>query len=441
MLLVLVGIFALALGLRLWGVNFGLPYAYHVDEPTYVSAALNLGAGIIGRQPNPTGFSNVLFGEYVSYLIMGRIAGIFASVADFEQAYRLDPSMFLLLGRLTSALMGALTALVIYRLGRESAGRPAGWLAGSFVAVAFLHVRDSHYGVPDVAMTFFVSLTVLFCVLAVQQPRRWFRYLAAASGGFAIAVKWSAWPVLAPLILTAFMRPPRTIAPRQDNFIRQTLTSILFFAGGLMLGGFQLLLKPAVYLEYATRELRAGEGGGFGLWQIDTVSGWTFYLKTLAYGLGIVLLVLAIVGCLRRTVLAVRSRDRVSFILLSFPLAYYLVMGVSRHYFARYALPLVPFAALFAAEAIVSLLPRPGARHAGLARVLRDAAGRGGGRPTAGPGHRARCASDPAGHAHLGQELDRSQPPSRDEDRRGLADAWAASVDIGKADAWLRQGI
>jgi hypothetical protein len=86
--LFLIAILALALGLRIWGIGFGLPYPYHPDEPTYVSAALNLGAGIIGRQPNPTGFSNILFGEYASYYLAGRLTGLFSSAAAFEQAYR-----------------------------------------------------------------------------------------------------------------------------------------------------------------------------------------------------------------------------------------------------------------------------------------------------------------------------------------------------------------
>src|SRR5512135_1886759 len=95
--LILVAIFVVAVGLRIWGIGFGLPYPYHADEPTYVSAALNLGAGIIGRQPNPTGFSNILFGEYGAYYLIGRLAGLFSSTAAFEQAYRADPSVFLLL--------------------------------------------------------------------------------------------------------------------------------------------------------------------------------------------------------------------------------------------------------------------------------------------------------------------------------------------------------
>ncbi len=356
--LILVAIFVLALGLRLWGIGFGLPYPYHADEPTYVSAALNLGAGIIGRQPNPTGFSNILFGEFASYYLAGRLSGLFSSAAAFEQAYRSDPSIFLLLGRLTSALFGSATVLVLYWLGTRLNRRVVGWLAALFLAVAFLHVRDSHYGVPDVATTFFVSLAVLFCVLASQKHSSKYLGAAAVSTGYAIVTKWSVWPIGIPLLI-AFVyhfwwRARSTKVPLASQLLSM-LAILLCFAGGFAIGGFQLLLKPGTYLEYALREARAGEAGGFGLWQIDTVPGWEFYLKTLLYGLDVVALVLGVLGLARRTVLAVRRREAASAVLISFPLVYFLVMGSTQHYFARYALPLIPFVVLGAAEATMAV--------------------------------------------------------------------------------------
>jgi 4-amino-4-deoxy-L-arabinose transferase-like glycosyltransferase len=372
--LALAGILVLALALRLWGIGFGLPYAYHFDEPTYVSAALNLGARIIGRQPNPTGFSNLLFGEYAVYFVAGRLVGWFASVGDFERAYRLDPTAFLLLGRVTSALLGTLNVLAVYQVGKTWAHRGQGLLAALFLAVAFLHVRDSHYGVPDITAACLVSVTVVFCLLMVRQPARGYSYLAAATGGLAIAVKWSVWPLLITLSLAVFFRwQMRGEKLAIGQLSRYLLSLLLCFVGGLILGGFQLFLKPAVYLEYALREAAAGEGGGFGAWQIDTVAGWLFYLKTAAYGLGLVFLALAVLGGLWRAVQAVRNRDRLSLLLLSFPVCYYLIMGATRHYFARYALPLVPFAAVFAAEPIWALAQmdtRQQALAKGLAALL-----------------------------------------------------------------------
>ncbi len=376
--LALAVILGVALVLRLWGIGFGLPYAYHVDEPTYVSAALNLGARIIGRQPNPTGFSNMLFGEYALYFVAGRVAGLFASVSDFERAYRSDPTAFLLLGRLTSAVLGTLNVLAVYYIRKALAHRLQGLLAALFLAVAFLHVRDSHFGVPDIAAASLVSVTVLFCLLSLKRPNPAYLYLGAAAGALAVAVKWSVWPVLVTLGLAVLFRwQTRGEGVGVGRFGRQLILALLCFAGGLLLGGFQLFIKPGTYLEYALRESAAGEGGGFGAWQIDTVPGWLFYLKTAVYGLGPVFLALAVLGgvaCLARVV---RNRDRPSLLLLSFPVCYYLIMGATRHYFARYALPLVPFAAVFAVEpiwALARLSGRSAAWAKGAATLLAAAA-------------------------------------------------------------------
>lgn len=368
----LTAILAAALGLRTWGIGFGLPYAYHVDELTYVSAALNLGAGVIGKQPNPTGFSNILFGEYALYFIFGRIAGIFQTAADFERAYRADPSVFLTLSRLTSGLLGAANVLVVYWLGKTLCGRLTGLLAAALLAVAFLHVRDSHYGVPDIAATLFVSLAVLGCVMGLE--RRQWRYvgLGAMAGGLALATKWSVAWVMLPIVLAAIwlgVGSRHADEKRPNPWMAATVVGICL-SGGLLVGGFQLFLKPTTYLEYALREARSGTAGGFGFWQIDTVPGWLFYIKTLGYGLGVLMGGLALLGIIKRLLLALSSRDLLSVLLLVFPITYFLLMGATRHYFARYALPLVPFATVFAADGIVWLAGQLTGRSRPLGSVI-----------------------------------------------------------------------
>jgi hypothetical protein len=347
-------IIGIAATLRIWGIRFGLPYAYHVDEPAYVSAALNLGAGAIGRQPNPTGFSNILFLQYATYFVLGRLTNIFASITEFEQAYRADPSFFLLLGRLTSTILGTLNVLVIYLLGKEVKSRTVGVLAAFILSIAFLHVRDSHYAVPDVALAFFISLAVFFSVLALQNEKHKFLYLASTSAGFAIATKWTAWPTFIPIILAFFFYRRLYFQASNSLVFRWILISLVSLAGGFVIGGFQLLMQPITYYNYAIRELRSGSSGGFGIWQIDTLPGYLFYLKTLLFGLGFALLIFAVIGFFRRLVAVVAHKDWPSVLVLSFPLPYFLIMGSTRHYFARYALPLIPFLALFAAETIAA---------------------------------------------------------------------------------------
>lgn len=364
-------ILLLAIILRVWGVGYGLPYSYHVDEPTYVSAALNLGAGTIGKQPNPTGYSNILFGEFAAYYLAGRVTGQFPTTAAFEQAYRSDPSVFLLLGRLTSVLLGAATVLVVYGLGKHSAKQSVGLLAALFLAVAFLQVRDSHFGVPDAPATFFVSLSVLLCLLAARTRAKKYFALAAATTAYAIATKWNVWPVIIPLIIATLMGL-RALSPRVNRraWWLIIIVVVIFFFIGFALGGFELMLKPGVYLEYALREAQAGEAGGFGYWQIDTLPGWLFYGKTLLYGIGPILLILTALGLTRRLVMVVKERDTTSLLLIAFPVLYFLFMGATQHYFARYTLPLVPFATVLAADIIAVTVMRWRSGREKLATVL-----------------------------------------------------------------------
>src|SRR5512135_2436316 len=175
----LAGIVVLGAGLRSWGINFGLPFTYHVDEPTYISAALNLGAGNIGRQLNPPALPNLLFLEYGAYYVAERVSRSIASVAEFEKIYRSDPSMFFLLGRLTTALLGVLNVLIIYIVGKKASNPVVALLSALFLSVAFLHVRDSHFAVPDVMMTTLVTTSILFCLLALKEADGKSLFLAA----------------------------------------------------------------------------------------------------------------------------------------------------------------------------------------------------------------------------------------------------------------------
>jgi len=372
----LVGILALALALRLWGIGFGFPYAYHFDEPAYVRTALRLGAGIIDSQPSTTGFLNILFCEDMAYFIGGRISGLFASA---EQFWRTDPNASLiLLGRLTSGFMGVLGVLAVYKLGKEIYGRLAGQLAALFLAVVFLHVRDSHYAVPDITAASLTSLAVLFSILTIRRRSRGFLYLAAATTGYAITTKWSVGVVIVPLVVAAFPGLRTADSPIRRSKARYWLLAGGSLLGGFLAGGFQLALKPALYLDRAFFEWEAGEAGGFWFWRVDTVPGWLFYLKTLNYGLGTVLLGLTLVGFVRRLATFARGRDRMSILLLSFPVLYFLPMSSTRHYFARYALPLAPFCALFGAEAVMAVSAWAGTRKTrwrwGLAVILTLAA-------------------------------------------------------------------
>jgi Dolichyl-phosphate-mannose-protein mannosyltransferase len=351
-------IMLLAFTLRIWGIEYGLPYIYHVDEHYYINTALKLGAGIINNPPYaPTGLSNLLFGEYASYYAVGKLAGIFTSTKEFESVFLRDPSNFYFLGRLTSALLGTATCFTLYMLGKKVFTPIMGLVAAGFLAVSFLHVRDSHYSVPDVAMTFFVTLAITLSAVALHNNSRRYIYMASLAAGLAIAMKWTALPVVITIgwaSLWVGIESGKHIIGRFVNW--STGFTVLTFVMGFALGSPQIFINPTPYISEAIQLAQAGRGGGFSIWQVDTLPGWLFYGKTLLIGVGPILLILGITGILRQLILTVKTGDKVSIVLLSFPLVYYMIMGSTRNYFVRYSLPLLPFIALFAAETVIGTL-------------------------------------------------------------------------------------
>src|SRR5438093_9980860 len=145
--------------LRFWGIQFGLPDDFaRPDEEKLIGAALN----ILQGDPNPhfflypTLFIFVISAAYAVLSGVERLAGATASQADFVAQSIADPSLLHLTARLLAAAAGVATIPVLYSAVRRVSSARAALIASGFLAVAFLHVRDSHFGVTDVPATFLI---------------------------------------------------------------------------------------------------------------------------------------------------------------------------------------------------------------------------------------------------------------------------------------------
>lgn len=358
---ILIFILIVAFVIRVWGSSFGLPYNYHFDEQFYVNTALALGDGVLNNPPyNPTGLSNILFPQFAAYYLVGKIIGEFSSPQVFEAVFRTDPTIFYLLARLTVIVFGAATILALFLLGRASSNSKVGLLAAGFLAVNFLSVRDSHYSVPDIPMVFFVVLAVGLAANGLRHTRRWNIYLAGLAGGLAVAMKWTGFPVIAAVMWASVSLEHKVHSGIIGKLVNRTvIVSLLAFVIGFALSSPQILINPTPYVELALNLSQVGNGDNLSLTSSAVLNKWLFYGESLYYGGGIILIPLGIVGVMRRLKLAVKARDPMSILLLSFPLFYVIIIiAVTNNRFIRYVLPLVPFLALFGAEAILVLWTR-----------------------------------------------------------------------------------
>jgi len=336
--LVLFGILLAALALRVWGIGFGLPYEYHVDEVQYVRQAASMGSR--GLEPvwwnNPPFYKYVLLAEYGGLFAVGKIFGWYASAADFGARHTVDPTLLYILARGTTALLGTLTVWVTYQIGKTAYSRVTGLLSAAFLAVCFLHVRDSHFAVNDIPLTFFTTMVLLAAVKIAQTGKvKWYA-MAGAALGFGFATKYSAALATLPIVVAHLFSPDFRFARGAWGW-RRVGIALLVAGGAAMLGSPYFVLTPGKVIRDAYQALYLAGQYGFDGWRIDPAGGFIFYLKTLSWGLGLGLLICASIG----VAFALIRRLPSDIILATFILASYVFWGRQQMYFARFIIPLI----------------------------------------------------------------------------------------------------
>lgn len=219
---------ALALAVRLVGLNFDQSHFYHPDERRIAEAVTQLSFHPL--QLNPHFFAYGSFPFYVTKLVTATLANFGSWFATYDGA--------VLTGRALSALWGTGTVLLLVLLGRRLYGARTGLLAGALLAATVLHVQNSHFATNDVPLTFLVLLALTFMVEIVDRGRPAAYAAAGAAIGLAVATKFSALPLLLPLAVAAAFRA------RSERTLRRAL-------GGIVLGCVAAAAAFAIGEPYA----------------------------------------------------------------------------------------------------------------------------------------------------------------------------------------------
>ncbi|MBU0570536.1 MAG: glycosyltransferase family 39 protein, partial [Candidatus Omnitrophica bacterium] len=147
--------------LRLWGIDFGLPFLSHQDEQIVVNHALAYGMGDL----NPHYFnippltSYLLFIVYGIYFLAGMAAGLFHTPLEFARHFFTDPGSFYIIGRLfIGVIPGAVSIVAVYIFAGRFLSRRAALFAASIMSVCFLNVANSHYIYTDMLLVMFTVL-------------------------------------------------------------------------------------------------------------------------------------------------------------------------------------------------------------------------------------------------------------------------------------------
>ncbi|MDO8585554.1 MAG: glycosyltransferase family 39 protein [Armatimonadota bacterium] len=359
-------IVAAAAALRLWAIGFGLPYEYRCDEGTIIAVAFKIAKG----DPNPHFFGYptlLIYLHTICYLVyygISRLLGVMHSPEDMAMMRLVDPTNFYLIGRTITVIAALGTVYVVYLIGRRAWGQRAGLLAAAFLAVAHLHVRDSHYGTTDVPATFLACLAVLFAVRAYQEQSGRLLPFAGILAGLAASVKYPLAISIVPVFAACLLQSKG--AAKSSRFLKLVKVGFLAALAFAVTSPFVLIDQHGFLRGFGgqVEHMQVGHGG------IDQGPGWLFHLKwTIWRGIGGPFTIAAIVGI----ILGLARRRRVDLIIFSFPIVFYAIVGSFHTHFARYVLPVVPFAALAAAyltDWITESLGRAAGARIGLAALL-----------------------------------------------------------------------
>lgn len=341
----LAAILAAGFGLRVWGVEHGLPAVYNLDEGAhFVKPAVRF----FSEGYNPHYFQNPPLFSYILHLVYAfGYGGIWPRGVgnEIRQIFASDPTELYTIGRVTAGLMGLGAATAIYFAGKKLFGVVAGLIAAALLALTYLPVYYGHLALNDSPTMLWVSLTILASVY-IYRTGSWWAYVAGGAGlGMSVASKYTSLAVVFTIITAFALRAYNDRAAFKQELPR------LFAAAGMSMLMFVVanpfsVLSPDEFAGQVRRQQKfSAEIPKLGL---DDTTGWQYYLWTLTWGFGWAPLAAAVVGF----GLLLKSNWQKAVLLIGFFVTFWFFMGMQERFYARWFLPVYPVLALYAGYAV-----------------------------------------------------------------------------------------
>ena len=324
---------------RFWGLTFGLP---HPDIRPDEGAVSAIAGTLYYGHWNPGNFVYPTLFMVVIAVVMRFVLPTWRRLLwDF----RIRPWMPIesttwryMIARILSAGAGVATILMLYRASARLFNRRAALVAALFIALAFLHVRDSHFGVTDIPMTFMLVVAFFFIVKMDGIGDTRSVLIAGAAAGLSTATKYNAMFVVLPGVFAL-------LTDHAGRRWPERLRRAGMFVGAMAIAFLVVCPFPVLDSEqffgdffFNARHLAEGHGRDLG-------PGWLYHATTtLRYGLGLPLLICGVAGLL---VLIVREPRKGTLVAL-YPVVFYVIAGRGRTVFFRHMLAMVPFLCLSA---------------------------------------------------------------------------------------------
>jgi len=352
----LIGIILLtALSVRLWGVNYDLPYIYHPDEPRYIAISQNIfKTGDLNphffNYPSLFFYINAL--AYVPYYLLGKLIGVFNTPNDILPPISLAMGVTqapmpttVLLGRIVTISFGVGTVGLTYFVGKQITGKTAvGVLASLMVAIAPTNVWHSRLVTPDTFVTFFSLASFLASILVYQEGKTWQYVVAGICVALTASSKYNGGLIVLPLLLAHFLHYGKAAFKQPKLYLALSLCGV----GFLTTTPYAVLdsSKFLTDLRFEAQHYSTGHAGMEG----NSLEWYLNYMWNTGGGLYL----LAVLGTLYGSIL----RPKETSLLVIFPLVYFAFISSFVVRNDRTFLPLTSFLFLLAAWFLITVFDK-----------------------------------------------------------------------------------
>ncbi len=336
-------IFLLFLAFSLPGVNWGVPALWNPDELVW-RADSALRGEMIFDETEPD-FNYPSLPKYVMFAI-GRVT--------YGMGY--SSSIFIIAARSFSALLGALSGVLIYYLTRMIGAKASvSMLAGLLYIASGVAVANGRFAHNDLYLQFFAILCVYFSIKYQYTKRPFCIHASFFAVGLAASSKYTGGSLL---LVPLFVLIVMNWGDLRKNWLRSFMMALI---GGLLsYAGYVTGTPKAIYIltyfkkvipalqRYPQYGFNSGSAIGlYGQWSVfeTAVGTFAYYLFILCFIWFAARLIFLRFGKIRMD----EKQAQASLILLIAILIFDLPFMVSVNYIPRYFIPFVPFLAILGA--------------------------------------------------------------------------------------------
>ncbi len=334
-----------ALVIRIVNVRFGYPLQTHTDEPTLVKAALEI---IKTGDLNPHNFQYPSLTIYLQALLF-----LFIQLPERVLGVQLFPVQwidFFVYARVLNVFFSTATIYFVYEIGRRLFGAWAGFAAMLFLSVSSAHIMNAYFATVDTPAAFWPSVACLMAVLIYTnngESKLWHYLVGGLSVGLATSSKYTVFFSFLPILVAHGYHAHRG----KRWFNKYILASLLAVPVGFFVTMPYALLDFKGFYEgllFQSRAYTYHLGA-----ESQTSTSFHLYFKDLfTQGYGEIPTMLSFVG-----LISLLTKKRLeALLLISFPLALFIFLGLYKVYFFRNILPAIPFMALLSGYGIAVIV-------------------------------------------------------------------------------------